>query len=75
MIKDWTKNFGNNGKFLKGPKISMTQGLINENKKRPKPAPGSYPINNNIADNIKRKKTSLSLKAEKMCGFIEQAKW
>lgn len=58
IIADWTKNFGQTtGKFLKAPKVSMTQGVINEHKKRPKPAPGSYPITDNIAENLKKKKT------------------
>ena len=44
---------------------------MDENKKRPKPAPGAYPITDNIAENLKKKKQSLSLTADKMCGFIE----
>jgi hypothetical protein len=72
MICDWTKNFDKRGKFPKGTKVSYIDEILIEGKKRPMPAPTSYKHKEYIGQNISRVKDSTS---EKMCGFIEQAKW
>lgn len=73
MAIDWTKNFDKRGKFLKGDKISYISSILMEGKKRPSPAPTSYNHKEYIGKNIStNRKDSTS---EKICGFIEQAKW
>ena len=47
--------------------------MILENKRRPKPGPGIYPITNNIYDNLKKNSSKVS-SSEKNCGFIEHSK-
>jgi len=48
MISDWSKNFAKRGKWLKGPKITFTESVMSENKKRPKPAPTAYTMKSGI---------------------------
>lgn len=72
MTIDWTKNFEKRGKFLKGEKITYIGSILNDGKKRPKPAPTSYNHKEYIGKNIPKGKDA---QAEKMCGFIEEAKW
>lgn len=74
VLYDWTKTQPQwRGAFLKGPKISSTEGVILENKRRPKPGPGIYPITNNIYDNLKKNSSKVSSDV-KDCGFIEASK-
>jgi len=74
LIKDWSKNFAGRGKFLKGPKITFTEGVLQENKKRPKPAPTSYDFKQYLGKSIKPS-AKPTVASEKFCSFIDQAKW
>ena len=47
--------------------------MILENKRRPKPGPGMYPITNNVYDNLKKNSSKVSTDV-KDCGFIEHSK-
>ena len=74
MISNWTKNFEKKGKFSKEPKVTHTQSIMNENKKRPKPAPSDYKITGQIEQNLKHLNKNRS-NSDKYCGFIEEAKF
>lgn len=76
MIYDWSNNFGKRGKFLKGPKVTFIDEVITQEKKK-KPKPHCYPIQEKLTGFAKayvQKKESCA-KKEKICEFIEQAKW
>lgn len=53
--------------------MSSTESVILENKRRPVPGPGVYPIKNNMYDNLKKNSSKIS-SSEKNCGFIEHSK-
>lgn len=66
---DWSKEkFSRGGKFLKGPRETFTASVILENKRRPKPAPGTYDLKDLTTVKPQPKTGS---KAEKFFEFVE----
>lgn len=75
LIQDWSNNFGKRGKFLKGPKVSFIDEINHQKKNKNKNH--CYPIqekDTGFAKAYATKKESCA-KNEKICEFIEQAKW
>lgn len=73
LIQDWSKNFEKRGKFLKAQKITYIESILIDGKKRPKPGPNTYKHQEYIGKGLSTNKKSST--SEKICGFIEQAKW
>jgi hypothetical protein len=45
VIYDWNKINSKKGKFLKGPKVTYTDSIIHQSKRKNYPAPGAYKTN------------------------------
>jgi hypothetical protein len=71
---DWNKCCDKRGKWLKSPKITFTESVMSENKKRPKPAPTHYNLKLEF-DKMSKSSKPASVGGEKFCSFIEQAKF
>jgi hypothetical protein len=74
-LVDWsaTSTFNNRGKFQKAERITYLDSILREGKKRPRPAPTSYKYKEFFGKGVSLNKKGST--AEKICGFIEQAKW
>ena len=62
------------GCFLKAPKITSSEAAMKLAIKRGVPAPTAYKTQEFIGQGVKARQESGD-KQEKICGFIEQAKW
>ena len=58
---------------MKSERITYIDSILKEGKKRPRPAPTSYKFKEYMGKGITATKNSRT--SEKICGFIEQAKW
>ena len=42
QTSDWNKHFPGRGKWLKGDKVTFTNQILIDNKKKPRPGPATY---------------------------------
>jgi hypothetical protein len=73
-ISNWKENFKSKGLFSKSPRITFTESILKEGKAKESPGPGAYHIPKSIF-HVKKQDKGLIAKTEKVCEFIEEAKF
>lgn len=72
---DWSaKSYISGGSFLKGKKISMTERIMQQVKKKAVPGPGQYPVKDVDRNGSRAPIVFKQAKEEKYCSFMEDAK-